>query len=1204
MPKSPKKLFENKEEKSNINDIELFEAQTYLKNYVTYLKKKTNYKNDFIKNNTYEKSKIKASTFNRNNSMKIKNSININEERRSSHKINKKKINHHFFNDNANKIWNNQKRKNNNNYLKFRSLTFQKFMGKDFKYNFLRKKNKTKTAKLVDNSIEKKILVKKLENKKYSKKNDEFFIKEAEIFKGENDSKANVFDNENNNNFIKLNDKNIIKINEIKNELKLAIGKNYENQINTTKSFTEEENILNDKKEKIIIDENFKEQFRILTRKGYVYDSYDDEENLDEIDYNFIHPDSLFIRIIDFFVFIFTFYNLFYIPLFLGKRNIYCVVYNKFYFSYFFNNFIDIIFIFDFIISFFVAYLNFDEVLIFDFKLIVSHYLKTWFYIDLISAIPFQTIFTIFNNKCKDQGYLVHPLYGKNFYYLFILLRLLKIFKIISHNKYLEKLSDELSKYQFYNKYGNLIISLFTFFISLHIVACIFIFIGKNDYPNWIDHFNYNYKDFHELYLISIYFMIETLTTVGYGDISFISIREKIFGLFMEVIGICFYSWALTQISNYIKVLNEKTEELLNKINILEDIRNTYPNLPNDLYERILRYLNYNHLYIKKDKHIIIDELPIGLKNSLIYEMYKPFIKNFTFFKNFSNIDFIVKVISAFKPVLSVKNDILIKDGCFVEDMIFVKKGKLSLELPLLFEKPKKVKTIKRNSKFNDHSTFFSNNLSKDLSINLKKTNNLTNIKTNFSFLNSNKSNKDKEKEEKENFQYFKILEIRKNEHFGDILMFLNQKSILRLRVKTKTAELFFLNKEDAINISTTYPQYWKKSNKRSLFNLEQIIRLINKIIKIISTEHGLNPVFKKVTFNEQLKNINKIKDDDLKSIPTFSQESNIYYSNINEQINNEIEEEDENNQNNLLENKKENLKRTSLNTILEDENNLQPLSNKNSSSSGMSLKQNKQKNSNTNISMNKDIESIKNKIYNKYSTPYESDEINNEIYPDENFIISPQNQNFKFKTNYNQNTNFDNISICSTEISFSINSEYENIDELSEHNYSKDVSFRKSINNYIKEEVKKKKNKFKINIINENDDNIYNTNITNKKSIMSRTCSIKSKLRNSLKSPRKSNNFERNNNDLSNRGLLDVGNDKKNNNRNNDDILSVISQNIEKDNMNLNNPELFYSGIFMKFMDKKMITNNEKNNNNEMNNTENEFIRKISSFHSNQFDN
>ena len=59
-----------------------------------------------------------------------------------------------------------------------------------------------------------------------------------------------------------------------------------------------------------LIDENEKEKYRILTRKGYVYDSFDDEENIDEINYNFIHPDSNFILYFDFFVFIFAFYNL------------------------------------------------------------------------------------------------------------------------------------------------------------------------------------------------------------------------------------------------------------------------------------------------------------------------------------------------------------------------------------------------------------------------------------------------------------------------------------------------------------------------------------------------------------------------------------------------------------------------------------------------------------------------------------------------------------------------------------------------------------------------------------------------------------------------------------------------------------------------------------------------------------------------------
>ena len=92
-------------------------------------------------------------------------------------------------------------------------------------------------------------------------------------------------------------------------------------------------------------------------------------------------------------------------------------------------------------------------------------------------------------------------------------------------------------------------------------------------------------------------------------------------------------------------------------------------------------------------------------------------------------------------------------------------------------------------------------------------------IKTCFEFMflfkNKEIANNDKEKEENENFQYFKILEIRKNEHFGDVLMFLHQRSFLRLRVKTKKAELFFLNKEYAINISTSYPQYWKTINKK-----------------------------------------------------------------------------------------------------------------------------------------------------------------------------------------------------------------------------------------------------------------------------------------------------------------------------------------------------------------------------------------------------
>jgi len=37
-----------------------------------------------------------------------------------------------------------------------------------------------------------------------------------------------------------------------------------------------------------------------------------------------------------------------------------------------------------------------------------------------------------------------------------------------------------------------------------------------------------------------------------------------------------------------------------------------------------------------------------------------------------------------------------------------------------------------------------------------------------------------------------KIIDLRKNEHFGDILMILNEKSPVAVKVKSKKAELFF----------------------------------------------------------------------------------------------------------------------------------------------------------------------------------------------------------------------------------------------------------------------------------------------------------------------------------------------------------------------------------------------------------------------------
>ena len=79
------------------------------------------------------------------------------------------------------------------------------------------------------------------------------------------------------------------------------------------------------------------------------------------------------------------------------------------------------------------------------------------------------------------------------------------------------------------------------------------------------------------------------------------------------------------------------------------------------------------------------------------------------------------------------------------------------------------------------------------------------------------------------NKKALRIIDLRKNEHFGDVLMILNEKSPLTVKVKSKKAELFFLQKTEAIEISNRYSNIWKRIVNRSLHNMKQIKNLIKK---------------------------------------------------------------------------------------------------------------------------------------------------------------------------------------------------------------------------------------------------------------------------------------------------------------------------------------------------------------------------------------
>ncbi len=1042
-----------------------------------------------------------------------------------------------------------------------------------------------------------------------------------------------------------LSNNNILMLNDIKKELKSSfIG----------------DKILNIKKKKVyFLDDitNFplepinsiKEEtdthqletrYRNLQKKGYVYDSFDDEEILEEqINLFYINPDSKYILFFDLLIALCAVFNIIYIPLFFGYNKIYCNN-NFFNLGSIIELFIDILYIIDLILPFFTAFYNFDENLNTGLNHIAKKYLSEWFILDLLQAIPFKTILDISDKKCKNSSFQLHPNYNNNFYYILYALRLFKIIKVVKNNKFIEKITNILNETNHYNNYLKIYKNLFIFIICIHTVSNIFIFIGRNEYPNWIIYYGYDSYSYLKLYLTAIYYTIETLTTVGYGDLTCITPNEKLFGLFMEIVGIFAYSWAISRVSNYFKIINEKNENYERNYQILNQIKLFNPKFPIDLYDRILRYLKYKHDHEKVDKKILFDSLSPNLSNLLCYEMYKPIIQNFIFFKDFDNIDFIVKVVLNFNPILAVKNDILIKDGELVEDIIFVKKGRLSLELPLEF-----------NPKFNQKNTSIINSIMPHCPKTFGETIISQNKQDYFQMFSRTKSKINIKKslpKKNEDIQVYKILEIRKNEHFGDILMFLNLRSPLILRTKTQKAELFLLHKTAAIEISTSYPLIWKKINQKSLFNYEQIRRLMNKIIKIFQNNHGL--IYNKQSFNEDedlysLISYQNESNGELKSIPSFT-DSNYDIDSVHSELKKKRSIMKKGLTLSPLNKKNNNQKNLNNSDIYKDNNNYDKKKFYGSSEEDSNCEKDiiyeekdDEEGNDFNSSRNSDDDSDS-KSYDKNKkqlTPFREDEINQEIYPNEviydekhykkikneinniqydfkldfltennNYLTRTKEKNYLIKT---KEKNFSNYSISSTEISFSLHSEYENLNELSDYKYSKDLKLREKIRNIL--EKKEKKNEKK-----EEDEEKENYILLFSKKSSSEE-DTKPKIRNKRRSisyfepkHKKINEFVKKidsnrlqrkkfkkytqnvilNSQTTNFNQPKLNTQKKKKQKN---LLTTINKNIERNQINLNNPELFYSEYFQEILDKKK---EKKGDNNSFNKEMEAFRNKLQS--------
>ena len=859
------------------------------------------------------------------------------------------------------------------------------------KYNF----NKTFNELLPPKKIEKRI----------SENKDNINININNIFGLDNDmSNGQLLNNENNTKLDLLNNEEIKS--KVNNTTKINSNINKKNEIMKVRN-SNKLNIVDDKQLQ-------KEKFRRLMFRGLVYDSFDDEEEFeDQVNKNFyILPNSVFIIILDTFVAINILYYLLFNPYIMASSTEF-IFSRLFTYKEIYHFIIEFIFIIDFIVQFFRAYYDFDENLITDKKKIIFNYLGSWFLIDLITVIPTFIMIKFFYEKDKyKKGYDYICNYGcqsDNLIHLVSFIKIIKIFKILdrNQNQFISFIWTRLSNTSFIDNWGNIIYEVTLAILFLHITSCIHIIVGRNSYPNWIIVKNLSESDFSTIYLTSIYFLITTMTSVGYGDITGNEIREFIFQIFLLIIGIIAYSWLVSSVSNYVIENNKDTEYFISKVNILDDIKLIHPEMGNELYSKIYLYLKQLKIMKKKkDKNILLESLPYNLKNKVLYEINRPLIERLDFFKNFQNSVFILSAVNKLIPIVTNKGDIIIEQDEIIYSMIFVKQGRIGVELAvdmnniynkiddylngnfILGEENDKKDKLQYNRKnaFSlmsalhytmDDSFIF--NQGRKLDLNYKKPLSFRKKLLKFmenTFNSNNKVGKPQDTNKKK-FKYIKLYYIRKGEHFGDIFMFLNKPSCFTLKVKSPKAELLLLKKIDAIEISSNYPNIWKRANKKSFKNLIHLKELVSKEVKKFCGKNGIK--YKSINKDKEMKHYN--------SLPNIEKLKKSKKNHKKDNLKSRFQKFKRNHKS-LIENNKKRLSNLSHNNFKSNVTTINNIHKNIYKKIKNSKPLNKEKkiipNSLNKIAQNNEIchsREIK-KI-----TPYEEDEINNEIYKDELFL-------------------------------------------------------------------------------------------------------------------------------------------------------------------------------------------------------------------------
>ncbi|XP_068516683.1 potassium voltage-gated channel subfamily H member 4 isoform X2 [Anas acuta] len=246
---------------------------------------------------------------------------------------------------------------------------------------------------------------------------------------------------------------------------------------------------------------------------------------------------------------------------------------------------VEMLFILDIALNFRTTYVSHSGQVVYEPHSICIHYVATWFFVDLIAALPFDLLY-VFNVTVTS---LVH---------LLKTVRLLRLLRL-------------LQKLERYSQYSAMVLTLLTSMFALlaHWMACVWYVIGRTEMES-NDPLTWDIGWLHELgkrleapyinssvggpsirsaYIASLYFTLSSLTSVGFGNVCANTDAEKIFSICTMLIGALMHAVVFGNVTAIIQRMYSRRSLYHTRMKDLKDFIRVH-RLPQQLKQRMLEY--------------------------------------------------------------------------------------------------------------------------------------------------------------------------------------------------------------------------------------------------------------------------------------------------------------------------------------------------------------------------------------------------------------------------------------------------------------------------------------------------------------------------------------------------------------------------------------------------------------------------------------